>query len=51
MHSASYIKCYSKCTEMSNTFLFLFSIKMLVFRAEINKMLAFEPIKSLILTV
>ena len=30
---------YGKCSKISNSFLFLFSIKMLVFRAEINKML------------
>ena len=33
-------KCkYGKCSKISNTFLFLFSINMLVFRAEINKTL------------
>ena len=31
---------YSKCSKISNTFLFLFSNKMLVFRAGIHKFLA-----------
>ena len=30
---------YSKCSKISNTFLFLFSVKILVFRAGIRKML------------
>ena len=30
---------YSKCSKLSNTFLFLFSNKMLVFRTENHKML------------
>ena len=32
-------KCYSKCSNISNTFLFLLSNTMLVFRAGIYKML------------
>ena len=32
-------KLYSKCSKISNTFLFLCSRKMLVFRAGIHKML------------
>ena len=30
---------YGKCSKISNTFLFLFSNKMLIFRAGIHKML------------
>ena len=30
---------YSKCSKISNTFLFMFSNKMLVFRADIDKFL------------
>ena len=31
-------KCYGKCSKIQSTFLFLFSNKMLVFRAGIHKM-------------
>ena len=33
------IACYGKCSKILNTFLFLFSNKMLVFRVEIHKLL------------
>ena len=33
-----YMTIYGKCSKISNTFLFLFSNKMLVFRAGIHKM-------------
>ena len=33
------ISTYCKCSKVSNTFLFLFSNKMLIFRAGIHKML------------
>ena len=36
----SYLKLnYGKCSKISNTFLFLFSVKMLIFSAGINKIL------------
>ena len=34
-----FIADYGKCSKISNTFLFLFSNKMLIFRAGIHKML------------
>ena len=39
VHNTLLSHWYGKCSKISNTFLFLFSNKMLVFRAGIRKML------------